>query len=129
MAESMQFNPDDPEIESCKACTMKHLSDALVSSKDPNLSEGLKGFYISGNLSHAGNHIVRLSPAVAAEIRNLRIDSLDDRLCMKITSADFERRVLELLDAVRDIEPSRPAIPGDTPLIKIAHRGCACQNH
>ena len=87
-------------IESCKACAMKHLSDALMWLNDEDAEEVVRNAYISGNLSHASGHLLESFPNVADQVRNVRLAILDPNLRMivdKDTAIEYVQNLIKML--------------------------------
>ena len=102
------------DIETCRACAMKHLSDALVWLNDKDTQEVVRNAYISGNLSHASGHLLSLSSEAANSVRETRLRLLDDALKLRVSieeavdaiKADIEL-VSELSTKVEETEPKK----------------------
>lgn len=119
------------DAEKCRGCTIKHLSEALVGASLSKPLTKLDIAYICGNLGHAANHFVHFSPELAACIRTLRLDSINDDLTLAIDQSVLVTRLEQLIDAIASWkEPPPEAIPIQpdknlTPTIK--KTGCRCR--
>lgn len=101
----------DFDAETCKQCTMKHLSTALTVVDDSEMPEMLRRVYFCGNLSHAANHLVHLSEQLAEDVRGLRIDAQDDGLNFKMDVSAIKERLLVIINDVSEIKTQPPEPP------------------
>lgn len=110
----------DPYTETCKDCCKKHLSDALVrlASEDTSV---VNDAYIRGHLSHAANHIVKISTNFANTIRDIRLKLESDRPGMV---ACLEKALVELESVEPVEEPAETSVTAPTIITK--KRGCGC---
>lgn len=126
----------DDQTETCRQCTLKHLSTALVALTDDTLSDIQKRVYFCGNLSHAANHFVHIDETLAEAVRALRIDAQNDRLEFIMPIQDIEQRLTTVIEQISKFDPppprsaekittvKNPATPTTTP----QKRGCPCKN-
>lgn len=124
----------DQDAEVCKQCTLKHLTTALVTLNTEEMPDILKRVYFCGNLSHAGNHFVKLDETLAEKIRALRIDAQDDSLNFVINPAIIRSRLMAIIKEITEFGiPQAPApAPVETPVAAangspvVQKRGCPC---
>ena len=110
----------DPYTETCKDCCKKHLSDALVRLASGDASV-VNDAYIRGHLSHAANHIVKISPAFANTLRDIRLKLDSNR---PETVKDLENALVDL----ESVEPvgEKPETSVTAPVIVTKKKGCGC---
>lgn len=115
----------DHDTEKCRACTVKHLSAALVALEGTELLDRAD---FAGNLGHAANHFMWYSADIAAQIRQLRLDAQDEKLNYALSAEDIRTRLGELLKAVTDFEEPVEA-PVAVPVVQAAPKasGCGCR--
>ena len=119
--------------EKCRGCTIKHLSEAFSLLKEGKDLDKLDIAYICGNLGHAANHFVHFSPEIAAKIRELRLDSINEDLTLALDKITLQTRLEKLILEIGDwkepepVKIVQPAVKSDPPAPK---RGCRCsQKH
>lgn len=113
--------------EKCRGCTIKHLSEVLVALKDTDTNEVIRNAYICGNLAHAANHFMHYSPAIADNIRTLRLDSINDDLSLALPVTEISQRLSGIIEAVaayneKPGETNNPVLGGERKA-----SGCRCR--
>ena len=90
----------DNDVEKCRGCTIKHLSDVVVSLRDTDLTPVIHNAYMCGNLAHAANHFVKYSAEIADQIRTLRLDSINNDLSLALPVEEIEQRLYKIIELV-----------------------------
>lgn len=122
----------DLNTEKCRACTIKHLSAALAALED---DDKLAPAYYCGNLVHAANHFMQYDQTISAQIRQLRLDSQDERLAYTLDKSVIKERLSSLIQAVKDFqEPAKGSQPealvvSPTVVTPTKTSGCRCRKH
>lgn len=122
-------------IETCKACALKHLSDALQWLQDAEKPTIVRNAYISGNLSHASGHLLELSEEAANKVRETRLNFFDADLQLKPSvtdaTAELERTIATVSVLVKE-PPQSPVTDSKSGGVYITNSltkkssGCGC---
>lgn len=93
-------------VETCKACALKHLSDALVWLEDKDAQQAVRAAYISGNLSHASGHLLKLSEPLANDCREIRLDLFNNSFEQTTDTNAAMGRIKALIERVAEFSAS-----------------------
>ena len=83
--------------ESCILCGLKHVSKAIILLSEAQLGYPMHLYLALGNLSEAEDELVDEYPDLATEIRNLRLDIMED-VSEGTKLIDIMYKLMELLE-------------------------------
>jgi len=92
--------------EKCKACTLKHLSEAYtILISDDDIDTTIKGAHIYGNLLHAANHVVEYSEDLYKTISKV----LTDHFTTDLATLNVEGLQNALIEITRRVYTELPS--------------------